>query len=218
MRKHGSEQRSEWEGHGSPDGVESGESRIPPKSASRKRLRFLHDDGTMDEWPDRSGQAGSSVVYLGDWKKEKSSRKIELRQRRDPDTASAETEPAGTSPHRRRSASPIWFVEKLLKTWRLNHDDAVFLLGFEPSDLPYVTDVLAGRAVLRGRDAKDRIAYLLWIRKTLSALHRSEEAENEWLREPQKILDDKAPMNLLLEGSMENLLLVKEYVEATAGW
>ena len=204
MVRDGSERRLEWEGHGSPDGVESGEFRIHPKPASRKRAQFLHDDGAMDEGPNSSGEADSSVVYLDGWKKEKSSRKIGLRQRREPD--------------RRRLPSPIWFVEKLLKTWRLSHDDAAPLLGFEPSDLPYVTDVLAGRAVLRGRDAMDRIAYLLWIRKTLSALHRNEEAENEWLREPQKILDDEAPMNLLLEGSMENLLLVKEYVEATAGW
>lgn len=218
MFRDGSKQSLEWEGHGSPDGVESGESRISPKSASRKWAQSLHDDAETDESPDFSNETDSSVVYLEDWKNEKPNRKIELRRRREPGIATAETDPAGTSLHRRRLASPVWFVKQLLKTWRLNHDDAAPLLGFEPSDLPYLTDVLAGRAVLRGRDARDRIAYLLWIRKTLSALHRSEEAENEWLREPQKILDDKAPMNLLLEGSMENLLLVKEYVEATAGW
>ena len=31
------------------------------------------------------------------------------------------------------------------------------------------------------------------------------------------MLDDLVPMHLLLEGSMENLLLVKEYVDAVAG-
>ena len=41
--------------------------------------------------------------------------------------------------------------------------------------------------------------------------------ENEWLRERHEMLDDKAPMDLLLDGSMEDLLLVKEYVEAAAG-
>ena len=34
---------------------------------------------------------------------------------------------------------------------------------------------------------------------------------------PHDLLDGQAPMTLLLEGSMENLLLVKEYVEAAAG-
>ena len=120
-------------------------------------------------------------------------------------------------PDHERLSGPIWFVEKLLKTWRLDRSDAVPLLGLEPSDLSYATDVLAGRATLRGRDAKDRIAYLFRIRKTLSALFRDEDVENEWLRERHEMLDDKAPMDLLLDGSMENLLLVKEYVEAVAG-
>ena len=71
--------------------------------------------------------------------------------------------------------------------------------------------------MLRGRDAKNRIAYLFRIRKMLSALFGDKNVENEWLRERHEMLDDKAPMDLLLEGSMENLLLVKEYVEAAAG-
>ena len=128
-----------------------------------------------------------------------------------------EMTPTRESPDHGRLSGPIWFVEKLLKTWRLERGDAVPLLGLEPSDLSYATDVFAGRATLRGRDAKDRIAYLFRIRKTLSALFRDEDVENEWLRERHEMLDDKAPMDLLLDGSMENLLLVKEYVEAAAG-
>ena len=124
---------------------------------------------------------------------------------------------ARETPDHERLSGPIWFVEKLLKTWRLERSDAIPLLGLEPSDGSYATDVFAGRATLRGRDAKDRIAYLFRIRKTLSALFRDEDVENEWLRERHEMLDDKAPMDLLLDGSMENLLLVKEYVEAAAG-
>ncbi len=80
-----------------------------------------------------------------------------------------------------------------------------------------VEGLLSGRVTLRGRDVKDRIAYLFRIRKTLSALFRDENVENEWLREPHGALNGKSPMDIMLEGSMENLLLVKEYVEAAAG-
>ena len=31
------------------------------------------------------------------------------------------------------------------------------------------------------------------------------------------MLDERAPLELMLEGSMENMLLVREYVEAAAG-
>ena len=46
---------------------------------------------------------------------------------------------------------------------------------------------------------------------------RDNEVEREWLREPHEILDGRSPLELLREGSMENLLLVKEYVDMVSG-
>ena len=119
--------------------------------------------------------------------------------------------------HQRRLTGPVQFLIILLKTWRLSRADAIPLLGFEKVDQSYVEDLLSGRATLRGRDLKYRIAYLFRIRKTLYALFRDEEVENEWLREQHDMLDGRIPMDCMLEGSMENLLLVKEYVAAAAG-
>ena len=122
-------------------------------------------------------------------------------------------------PNRRRMpAAPIRLFDKILKTWQLCESDAIPLLGLEPSDKDYIAEVLAGRRVLRGRDANDRIAYLIQIRMALFAWLRDEAEENSWLRESQSTLDGQVPMELLLEGSMENLLLVKEYVDAATGW
>ena len=120
-----------------------------------------------------------------------------------------------------RSSGPVLFVVKLLETWRLERDDAIVLLGFEPSeaaDRAYVRDLLDGRAPLIGRDARDRVACLFRIRQLLSALFRDEDVENEWLRENHRLLDDRAPMDLLRQGSMDNMLLVLEYAEKAAGW
>ena len=116
-----------------------------------------------------------------------------------------------------RLSGPVQFLDKLLETWRLTTLDAVPLLGLEQSDMRYVADLLHGRVTLKGRDVEDRIGYLFRIRKTLSALFRSEDVENEWLREPHAALNGQTPLERLLEGSMENLLLVKEYVETAAG-
>lgn len=120
-------------------------------------------------------------------------------------------------PHAQRESGPIRFVKKLLETWKLDGNDAVALLGFEQSDQLDVDNLLNGRTELKGRDVKDRIAHLFQIRRTLSALFRSEDVENEWLREPHSMLGEQVPMKLLLEGGMENLLLVREYVDAAAG-
>lgn len=116
-----------------------------------------------------------------------------------------------------RLPGPIQFLGKLLDTWQLGQSDAIPLLGLEEADSSYVSDLFDGRVTVRGRDLKHRIAYLFRIRKTLSALFQSVEVENEWLREPHDALNGHTPMDRLLEGSMENLLLVKEYVETAAG-
>lgn len=116
-----------------------------------------------------------------------------------------------------RLTGPIQFLVKLLKTWNLSRADAIPLLGLEETERAYAENLLTGRARLRGRDLKHRIACLFRIRKTLYALFRDEKVENDWLREPHDALDGQRPMDVMLEGSMENLLLVKEYVEEAAG-
>lgn len=117
-----------------------------------------------------------------------------------------------------RQPGPTLLLGRTLATWRLDELQAARLLGLDPSDAGHVADVLAGRKALKGRDANDRLAYLIQMRTALFGWLRDEEAENEWLREAHVALDDQVPMDLLLEGSMENMLLVKEYVEVATGW
>lgn len=116
-----------------------------------------------------------------------------------------------------RISGPVQFVLKLLESWRLNRDDATLLLGFDQTDNNLVQAILEGAADLHGRDVRDRIAHLFHIRQTLSSLFRDLDVENEWLREPHTLLDEQEPLKLLLGGSMEDLLLIKEYVDAAAG-
>ncbi len=116
-----------------------------------------------------------------------------------------------------RLTGPVQFVLKLLEHWRLDSGEAVGLLGFDRSDADYVHSLLAGRERLRGKDVRDRISHLYEIRKSLRFLFRDLETENAWLREPHRPLDDKTPMALLLGGSMEDLLVVRDYVDTFAG-
>ena len=117
----------------------------------------------------------------------------------------------------RRLTGPIQFVWRLLEFWHLDELEAIALLGFDAEDADHVAAILRGRQQLRGRDVRDRISHLFWIRKTLHYLFQDLEVENDWLREPHAMLDDRSPLSLLVGGSMEDLLLAKEYVDAAAG-
>lgn len=108
--------------------------------------------------------------------------------------------------------APALFIKTLFETWRVTPYAAV-LLGL---DERAAAELLAGTAP-DGRDLKDRIVCLYQIRKNLWALFQDNEVENEWLREPHAALDGRSPLDLLCEGSMENMLLVREYVDMTAG-
>ena len=114
-------------------------------------------------------------------------------------------------------AGPVQFVRKLMEAWRLDRQDVVRLLGFDPEDFDYVVAVLDGRGQLRGRDVRDRIACLFTIRRALWSLFRDPEAENGWLRERHSMLNGASPLSLMLEGSMEDLLLARDYAEAATG-
>ena len=116
-----------------------------------------------------------------------------------------------------RIAAPVQFISKLLTTWNLAERDAAWLLGFEETEEIHVENIMSGRAPLTGRDIKDRIACLFEIRRALSAWLQDDAVENEWLREPHHLLDDQSPMNLLREGSMENLFVVREYIGMATG-
>ena len=116
-----------------------------------------------------------------------------------------------------RPPGPVQFVAKLADFWRLNQQDLAGLLGFGPGDATHAADLLAGREGLHGRDIRDRIAHLFRIRESLHSLFRDLEVENEWLREPHDLLEGRSPMSLMVGGSMEDLLLVREYVDEVAG-
>ncbi len=125
--------------------------------------------------------------------------------------------PGGSGETPGRLTGPVQFVRNLMDSWRLDNWDVVRILGCDPEDFEYVSAVLDGRRQLRGRDVRDRIAHLFCIRRTLWSLFRNLDVENDWLREQHPMLNGKSPMSLIVEGSIEDLLLAREYVESAAG-
>ena len=122
--------------------------------------------------------------------------------------------PAKTVTSSVRPSGPVLFILKLLFTWKLETEHAAVLLGLE--DWNRTLRILNGSEPLVGRDIRDRIGHLYQIRRTLWSLFQDEIVENEWLREPHSLIHNMTPMDLLLEGSMESLVIFREYVESLA--
>lgn len=116
-----------------------------------------------------------------------------------------------------RVTGPVQFLARLLELWQLDFSDACLLLGFEHADSESVKRLFSGVASLRGRDSKDRIAILIRIRTLLAGLFQDINVENAWLREQNPDLKGRTPLQLLREGSMENLLTLRDLVECAAG-
>jgi transcriptional regulator with XRE-family HTH domain len=112
-------------------------------------------------------------------------------------------------------AAPVEFVRRLTDAWSLEERDATRLLGFEQTET--LDELLATTSALRTRDVKDRVRHLLTIREALHRLFRDLDTERQWLREPKSALENRSPVALLLEGSMENLLLVSQFVQWMVG-
>lgn len=116
-----------------------------------------------------------------------------------------------------RVTGPVQFLAQLLDLWQVDTLDACALLGFEQADRESVEQLLSGVASLRGRDRKDRIAILIRIRTLLAGLFKDINVENAWLREHNPDLNGRTPLHLLREGSMENLLTLRDLIERAAG-
>lgn len=117
-----------------------------------------------------------------------------------------------------RIIGPIKFVNKLLVMWEIDQESAASLLGFDKRSKGYVDKLLRGDEYLvEGSEAEDRIAYLFYIWSVLSEWFRDSAVEIEWLRTAEQELDGKAPMDLILSGSITDLLLVKEFVDFASG-
>lgn len=117
-----------------------------------------------------------------------------------------------------RIIGPIKFVNKLLDMWEVNSNSAVSLLGFDKQNKCYVDKLLRGDEYLvEGSETEDRIAYLFYIWSVLSEWFRDSAVEVQWLKTVEQELDGKAPMDLILSGSITDLLLVKEFVDFASG-
>lgn len=182
--------------------------------------RERHDQGALSRCFVRRGPPGGHIKIsdepLFEWQKQRASTIwVQDQNRRGRVLYSYEPDYGTTRRYRGRLKGPVAFLANLLRLWDIDDASAAILLGLE--DVTLVRNILSGASELPTRDTKDRIRHLFAIRAALDQLFRDGTIESDWLREPRAELGGSSPFDLMLEGSMENLLLVRQFVERVSG-
>lgn len=115
-----------------------------------------------------------------------------------------------------RPAGQIVLFHRVMEQWALNDDDAAKLLGFPTPRI--IRELYAGLGGLDQRDAQDRLRAVIKIASLLHAVYGgSLAAIRSWLAASEELLGNQSPVDLLREGSMENVIRVRQLVEHMAG-
>lgn len=117
---------------------------------------------------------------------------------------------------RGRITGPVLYFKMLLSEWGLEDRDAASLLGFEQGQTRDAVAILNGTKTLAGHDAKDRLRALINIDTLLNDMFRDNEVSYRFLRNKNDSLN-ASPLEMLLSGSMEKLLIVRDFVKHLAG-
>jgi hypothetical protein len=103
---------------------------------------------------------------------------------------------------------------RLMDRWGFTRKDAKEILGFDNEGM--IGELYTGIEKVQQRDVKDRLRLFLSLAVDLHGLFREHDVIKEWFDEPHGMLRGKTPRSLLVEGSMENLLRVKQLAQYEA--
>lgn len=69
------------------------------------------------------------------------------------------------------------------------------------------------------RDLADRMSNLLGVHKALRIIFADAVTGYQWVQAPNKAFAEKSPLNILLQGGMEDILRIRRYLDvARGGW
>jgi Protein of unknown function (DUF2384) len=159
-------------------------------------------------------EEGLGEPDVGAWRRSSSELQFELqgeeRPRRDFESLAKRAVPGVkvTAPGR------IKGFRRFMEKWGFSRKDAAEILGFENEGL--IGELYAGIEKVQQRDVRDRLRHFLSIAVDLDGLYDDDQNVRHWLDQPKKLFQGKTPRELLVEGSMENLLRVQQLVRYEA--
>jgi uncharacterized protein (DUF2384 family) len=102
----------------------------------------------------------------------------------------------------------------LAEQWRLSVDNQLILLG-SPARSTYFKWKKDGRQL--PTDTEERISHLLGIFKALQILFPDPARADAWLSRPNQFFDGRSALDVMLGGALQDILLVRGYLDAQRG-
>jgi len=105
---------------------------------------------------------------------------------------------------------------KITKTWRLNTDQQIALLGY-PARSTFFKWKNEGGSL--PQDTMERISYVIGIYKALHILFPDAQVADTWVRKPNTapIFNGQTALERMLAGRVSDLYVVRSYLDAQRG-
>ena len=107
---------------------------------------------------------------------------------------------------------------RIAGSWALNEAEQMRLLGLESRST--LQSWKRGAVKHIGRDALERISYIIGIFGALQILLPNEAAADAWVRKPNTapLFGGRSAIERMASGNVADLFLVREYLDAQRGW
>lgn len=102
-------------------------------------------------------------------------------------------------------------VRTLFHGWEISDEQAAILLGFPVRTLVRWSTGTPGPI---DREGKERLTSLLAIDEALRAMFPDQQHANDWLNAPHQAFGGRSALQVMLDGTPADLLLVRQLVEA----
>ncbi len=119
-----------------------------------------------------------------------------------------------TRPSHRDTPDEFATFLALADLWRLNTDQQITLLG-SPARSTYFKWKKDGGAM--SPDTEERISHLVAIYKALQILFPEPQRSDAWLERPHRFFGGRTAREVMLGGKLQDIIRVREYLDAQRG-
>lgn len=110
-------------------------------------------------------------------------------------------------------------IMRLFEHWGLDSRTRLELLGMSPNSRSKLSAFARGASPLpKGRDTRDRVAYLLAIHKALRLLYpENPRIRYDWVNRRNRLLDNLRPIDVMREGGLIGIARVARFLDHLRG-